>query len=403
MERPQNQMPNFRPSVCFEVEKVIGVSMGDGNVKSYQVQWAPTWVSGVNLMGCEHLIEEFLKQQREQQQQIHEQHHHQQQHEHQQMREQQQLVLEQFKLHKQQKRQQKQKQRQQQAIEHENMAGNSNESKKGGQHYRRGERPSLMQNHRAVSQYQDVKDVASRVDDECDASIDENIQKINIEKADHMTSDNNYEEDFHENAIESTYTRVYVDTSVADGSNNNTDVLDESQHSDTVEIHGEEVLVVQPNQEHMECGTSPGNHHGAVIYHTADNTYATMEYSNVDNHPPDTSPSQPAPTTSLSPSSEMTSPTTITTSTNEMHVCPECGKIFAHRSAMIRHRHLHTGEKTFNCAECNKSFSRKDTLTRHFRQHTGEKPYKCVDCGKAFTDNSSFRVHMVKFHGKTDT
>ena len=48
-----------RPQVCFEVEKVIGVS-SDG---SYQVQWAPAWVSKFHLVGCEHLIQEFLQQQ----------------------------------------------------------------------------------------------------------------------------------------------------------------------------------------------------------------------------------------------------------------------------------------------------------------------------------------------------
>ena len=49
------------PCVRFEVEKVIGVS-SDGN---YQVQWAPAWVSKFHLVGCEHLIQEFLQQQKE--------------------------------------------------------------------------------------------------------------------------------------------------------------------------------------------------------------------------------------------------------------------------------------------------------------------------------------------------
>ena len=48
-----------RLSLCFEVEKVIGVS-SDGN---YQVQWAPAWVNKFHLVGCEHLIEEYLQQQ----------------------------------------------------------------------------------------------------------------------------------------------------------------------------------------------------------------------------------------------------------------------------------------------------------------------------------------------------
>ena len=47
------------PHLRFEVEKVIGVS-SDGN---YQVQWAPAWVSKFHLVGCEHLIQEFLQRQ----------------------------------------------------------------------------------------------------------------------------------------------------------------------------------------------------------------------------------------------------------------------------------------------------------------------------------------------------
>ena len=54
-----------KPRICFEVEKVIGVS-SDG---SYQVQWAPAWVSKYHLVGCEHLIQEFLQQQQQQQEQ----------------------------------------------------------------------------------------------------------------------------------------------------------------------------------------------------------------------------------------------------------------------------------------------------------------------------------------------
>ena len=55
-----------RPSVRFEVKKVIGVS-SDG---SYQVQWAPAWVSKFHLVGCEHLIEEFHQQQKEQEEHL---------------------------------------------------------------------------------------------------------------------------------------------------------------------------------------------------------------------------------------------------------------------------------------------------------------------------------------------
>ena len=57
-------MKESAPHIRFEVEKVIGVS-SDGN---YQVQWAPAWVSKFHLVGCEHLIQEFLQQQQQPQQ-----------------------------------------------------------------------------------------------------------------------------------------------------------------------------------------------------------------------------------------------------------------------------------------------------------------------------------------------
>ena len=48
------------PSVCYKVDKIIGMSVGEGNVRNYQVQWSPLWISSVHLVGCENLIEEFI-------------------------------------------------------------------------------------------------------------------------------------------------------------------------------------------------------------------------------------------------------------------------------------------------------------------------------------------------------
>lgn len=49
----------IKPSVFFQVQKILGVSMGMGNVPTYQVEWAPCWISSVHLLGCDTLIEEF--------------------------------------------------------------------------------------------------------------------------------------------------------------------------------------------------------------------------------------------------------------------------------------------------------------------------------------------------------
>merc|ERR1712150_313496 len=58
-----NNTNDMHPRVCFEVEKIIGISVGEGNLKNYHVIWAPTWISGYNLQGCQHLIDQFLQQQ----------------------------------------------------------------------------------------------------------------------------------------------------------------------------------------------------------------------------------------------------------------------------------------------------------------------------------------------------
>lgn len=52
----------IRPTVSFEIQKIIGVSTGDGNVRNFQVQWAPCWINDAHLVGCEKLIQEFLNQ-----------------------------------------------------------------------------------------------------------------------------------------------------------------------------------------------------------------------------------------------------------------------------------------------------------------------------------------------------
>ena len=50
-----------KPRVSYEIEKIVGVSI-DGNIRSYKVQWAATWVSSFHLIGCDKLIHEFLQQ-----------------------------------------------------------------------------------------------------------------------------------------------------------------------------------------------------------------------------------------------------------------------------------------------------------------------------------------------------
>ncbi|XP_062860730.1 histone-lysine N-methyltransferase PRDM9-like [Trichomycterus rosablanca] len=76
----------------------------------------------------------------------------------------------------------------------------------------------------------------------------------------------------------------------------------------------------------------------------------------------------------------------------DVYHCSDCGRSFARRSNLQRHRVIHTGEKPYHCAACGKSFTQQIHLQVHQRLHTGEKPYQCSQCGKSFT----VKNHLIR-------
>ena len=73
------------------------------------------------------------------------------------------------------------------------------------------------------------------------------------------------------------------------------------------------------------------------------------------------------------------------------HKCNICDATYARKGHLTRHQQMYTGEKLFKCSECDKQFAKNYYLTAHMCIHTGGKPHKC---GRQFTRKSNLANHM---------
>ncbi|XP_055522416.1 zinc finger protein 429-like [Wyeomyia smithii] len=81
---------------------------------------------------------------------------------------------------------------------------------------------------------------------------------------------------------------------------------------------------------------------------------------------------------------------------DELLKCPDCGKGFVYRYALVKHMTTHSNEREFECDICGKSYKTATNLYDHRKYHiSGEnKLHRCDNCGKGFVYHHLLLRHM---------
>ncbi|XP_068211593.1 zinc finger and BTB domain-containing protein 7A-like isoform X14 [Palaemon carinicauda] len=83
---------------------------------------------------------------------------------------------------------------------------------------------------------------------------------------------------------------------------------------------------------------------------------------------------------------------------SQLYQCQYCSYVNTHKTNLLRHLRIHTGEKPYSCPYCSAQFAQKGNLNNHVRTHTGEKPHTCTVCHRSFARNTHLKYHVLNVH-----
>jgi len=321
----------LRPHVSFEVEKVVGIS-SDGN---YQVQWAPVWVSKFHLIGCDHLIQEFLQQQNLQPLPGHEV-----------------------------------------AVQENEPLPFQNEN----------ESSASFPNHHEHLDVEDIKTNPDEISMESNSLVDrfvccselketQNIQ-VSVKTEDREDEAVAHSESHSTLSVspicvpQDCVPQDCVLQSVARGNRWGETLDDVLQDPDEAECVG----MQQDVNDLRSCSPS------SSTYTTQnDGTISCEELSNPSNF-----------------EAHMATHSNAETCTDKQRfTCSQCSYQSSSRGSLKVHEGTHMGSRPYTCTQCPYSSSVQSNLRRHIRTHTGEKPYTCEVCEKSFRNQTHLKDHRL--------
>ena len=332
-------------SVCFKVEKVIGISSNDG---TYQVQWAPVWVSKLHLVGCEHLIKEFLQQQ-------------QQPHQFDEQQPLQQQPQEQIQPSLQQQ-QPLQPPLQEHALEEESCQIKSEEL------------DVEMSRSSPMTSFDVELPTTSLLipTDDFSGSDFGGTELSNIERSggtstvvkqiNLINNNSNGNDDSNDNNNDS----INIDDNYPIDIHTRTDEHKVNSTAEKVNVCVKNIKLM--SDENMNNNNNKNNNIDLTRPYSCEYCEKTFkEKGNMKSH--------------------------MRVHTGERPFkCDVCKKSFGQRHHLVNHKLLHTGEKPFSCDICGKTFRSKSNLKVHVRDHHAS--LKCDGCGETFRTKLKFDYHI---------
>lgn len=78
------------------------------------------------------------------------------------------------------------------------------------------------------------------------------------------------------------------------------------------------------------------------------------------------------------------------------YVCEVCGASFKLKDLLKNHLVIHSEERNYKCDICDKTFKLPSVLNTHKRVHSDIEPYSCVKCNERFKWKGTYDKHLTK-------